>query len=172
MTKLIQRAVLSAAALLLVGASTVSMARGGQDCGPMGDMRGGMMGDGPRAEKMHARMTEQMAKRQADLKAQLKLTAEQEPAWTAFTAAMTPPNLATQSRPTPAEMQALTTPQRIEKMQAMRAERESQMNKRLEATKTFYAVLTPEQQKVFDAQPMPGKHGGQGGHHRGGPRQG
>lgn len=169
MNKLTQRAVLSACAVLLAGASTVAMARGGHDCGPMG----GMAGDGPRAEKMQARMGEQMAKRQADLKVQLKLTAEQESAWTAFTAAMTPPQWGKTSRPNPAEMQALTTPQRIEKMQALRAERESQMTKRLEATKAFYAVLTPEQQKVFDAQPMPGKQGGHGGgHHRGGPRHG
>ena len=85
---------------------------------------------------------------------------------------MTPPNMANMPRMNPAEMQALTTPQRMEKMQAMKAERDAHMGKRMEATKAFYAALTPEQQTVFDAQPMRGMHGGQGGHHRGGPRQG
>lgn len=171
MNKLTQRLLLAASAALLVGASTVALARGGNDCGPMGGM-GGDMPNGARAEKMQARMGEHFAKRQADLKAKLKLTAEQEGAWTAFTTAMTPPNMASMPRVSPAEMQALTTPQRMEKMQAMKVERDAQMGKRMEATKTFYAVLTPEQQKVFDAQTMHGMHGGHGGHHRMGPRQG
>lgn len=174
MNKLTQRLLIATSAALLVGASTVALARGGNDCGPMGGM-GGDSPNGPRAEKMHARMGEQFAKRQADLKAKLKLTAEQEGAWTAFNTAMTPPNVANMAnmpRMNPAEMQALTTPQRIEKMQAMKAERDTQMGKRLDATKVFYAALTPEQQKVFDAQSMRGMHGGQGGHHRMGQRQG
>ena len=73
----------------------------------------------------------------------------------------------------------LTTPQRLDKMQALRAERDAAMAKRIEAVKTFYAALTPEQQKVFDTQAhggfhragMKGEHrmGGKGGHggHRG-----
>ncbi|MDT4860280.1 LTXXQ motif family protein [compost metagenome] len=73
----------------------------------------------------------------------------------------------------------LTTPQRLDKMQALRAERDAQMAKRIDATKSFYAALTPEQQKVFDAQSHRGfrhaglkgergmgRHGGSmGGHH-------
>lgn len=177
MNKLTQRLLIATSAALLVGASTLAMARGGNDCGPMGGMNGmnGEMPDGPRAEKMQARMGEQFAKRQADLKAKLALTADQESAWTAFTAAMTPPGMSGMPRMNHAEMQALTTPQRIEKMQAMKAERDNQMAKRLDATKAFYSTLTPEQQKVFDAQPMRGMHGGQGGHgghQRGGQRQG
>lgn len=171
MTKFTQRLLMTASAVLLVGASTVAMARGGQDCGGMG-AGGGIAGNGPRAENMQARMGGQFAQRQADLKAKLKLTAEQDSAWAAFTTAMTPPGM---PRMNPAEMQSLTTPQRIEKMQAMKAERDSQMSKRMEAAKAFYAALTPEQQKVFDAQPMRGMHGGQGGHgghQRGGQRQG
>jgi protein CpxP len=162
MNTLTQRLLIAASAAVLAGASTLAMARGGNDCGPMGGM-GADMPNGPRAEKMQARMGEQMAKRQADLKAKLQLSAEQEGAWTSFTAAMTPPNMANMPRLNPAEMQALTTPQRMEKMQAMKAERDAHMSKRMEATKAFYAALTPEQQKVFDAQTMRGMHGGQGG---------
>ena len=52
----------------------------------------------------------------------------------------------------------------------MKAERDTYMTKRMEATKAFYAALTPEQQKVFDEQAH-GKgghgdrgHGGRGKH--------
>ena len=43
------------------------------------------------------------------------------------------------------------------------------MHQRTEATRGFYASLTPEQQKTFDAQTLPGfgpggMHGGMHGH--------
>ena len=116
----------------------------------------------PPAERMAkhdpAKMQEHMLKRQADLKAKLKLTPAQESAWTAYAASMQPP-AGMGMRHTSgqrAEMDKLTTPERIDKMRAMRAERMTQMNaemdKRGNATKTFYAALTPEQQKVFDTE--------------------
>lgn len=116
-----------------------------------------------------AKMQEHMQKRQAALKAQLKITAAQEGAWTTFTTSMQPP--AKGPRPDKAEFEKLTTPQRIDKMRAMRAERDAEMDKRADATKAFYAALTPEQQKVFDAHAMPRMHGDRdghdGGHHKG-----
>lgn len=117
-----------------------------------------------------AKMQEHMQKRQADLKAKLKLTAAQESAWTTFSASMQPPPHP--PRPDKAAMEKLTTPERIDKMRAMHAEHGAQMDKRAEATKAFYAVLSPEQQKVFDANAMPhgghGEHGGrEGRHHKG-----
>jgi protein CpxP len=40
------------------------------------------------------------------------------------------------------------------------------MDRRGDATKAFYAALTPEQQKVFDAQHQKHwQHGGKGMHH-------
>ena len=123
-----------------------------------------------------AKMQAMMAKRQADLKAALKITPAQEGAWTTYTAAMQPP-VGMQARPTPeqhAEIDKLTTPQRIDKMREMRAQRMTEMsaimNKRGDATKALYAALTPEQQKVFDAEHKkhkghhdgPGHHGGRG----------
>ena len=106
-----------------------------------------------------AKMHEHMLKRQAELKAKLKLTAAQESAWTTFVASMQPP--AKGPRPDRAEFDKLTTPERIDKMQALRTERNAEMDKRADATKAFYAALTPEQQKVFDANAMP--HRGHGG---------
>ena len=120
-----------------------------------------------------AKMQAMIAKHQAELKAKLKLTPAQEGAWTSYTAAMQPP--AHGASPTPeqrAEFDKLTTPQRIDKMKEMRAQRMAEMNaamdKRGEATKAFYAVLSPEQQKTFDAEHK--KHGPRGGHREhGGP---
>jgi hypothetical protein len=143
---------LTLCAALLAGAALPALARGGHgDC------------DGPRAEAMQKRMGEHFAKRQADLKAQLKLSPEQEAAWVSYTGAVQPP-MARQGaqRPDRAEMEKLSTPQRLEKMQALKAERDTHMAKVVEATKAFYATLTPEQQKVFDAQHMRHPMGGHG----------
>ena len=117
------------------------------------------------------RMAEHHAKRMAELKAALKLTAAQEGAWNTFTAATQPP--ARGERP-PMDREAfknLTTPQRIDLMEKRMAERQAHMKQRGEAVKAFYAQLTPEQQKVFDERGMrhgkgEGRHGGhRGGHH-------
>ncbi|UUZ70195.1 Spy/CpxP family protein refolding chaperone [Polaromonas sp. P2-4] len=120
-----------------------------------------------------AKMQAWMAKRQAELKAILKITPAQEGAWTSYTAAMQPP--AHGARPTPeqrAEFDKLTTPERIDKMRALRGQRMAEMtaamDKRGDATKTFYAALSPEQKKTFDAEHK-GRMG-RGGHgHHGGP---
>ncbi|MEO8013161.1 MAG: Spy/CpxP family protein refolding chaperone [Polaromonas sp.] len=126
-----------------------------------------------------ARMQAWMAKRQAELKATLKITPAQEGAWTSFTAAMQPPaRMMGGERPMAAqraELDKLTTPERIDKMKALRTQRMAEMNaemdKRSEATKAFYAALSPEQQKTFDAEHSRmgkmGRHGGPG-HHDGG----
>lgn len=123
-----------------------------------------------------AKMQARIAQHQAELKAKLKLTPAQEGAWTAFTASMQPPVHG--ARPDRAAMKAefdkLTTPERIDRMRALRTQRMAEMNaamdKRGDATKTFYAALNADQQKVFDSQRMGrgGKgHGGHHGHHKG-----
>ena len=118
-----------------------------------------------------AKMQAWLAKRQAELKAKLKITPAQEGAWAAYTAAMQPPVRG--ARPTPeqrAEFDKLTTPERIDKMRALRnqrmAEMTAAMDKRGDATKTFYAALSPEQQKTFDAEHKKhGPHGSRDGRH-------
>ncbi len=142
----------------------------------------------PRGERMGrhdpAKMQAWMAKRQADMKATLKITPAQEGAWAAYSAAMQPPAgmgrgmMGMGARPTPeqrAEIDKLNTPQRIDKMRALRtqrmAEMSAMMDKRGEATKTLYAALSPEQQKTFDAEQLKrgaqGRHGGRDGQHGG-----
>jgi hypothetical protein len=129
---------------------------------------------GQRHAQRMERMQKYHAERQAKLKAELKITADQEPAWNAFVArtAHEPRAMKAGARE---DWSKLTTPERLDKMQALKAERDAQMAKRIDATKSFYAALTPEQQKVFDTQAhggmqragMKGEHrmGGKGGHH-------
>lgn len=104
--------------------------------------------------------------RLAKLKQDLGITAEQEPAWHAFTASMLPG-----ARPAPAQRAAfaeLTTPQRIERMRAMHQARGEAMHQRTEAVLRLYGALTPAQQHKFDQQQAhAGHHGARP--HRGGP---
>lgn len=114
--------------------------------------------------RMQERMAERMARRQAALKQKLQLAPTQESAWTAYTSAMKPP--ARMQRPDRAEFAKLTTPERIDRLRAIHAARSAEMDKRADATKTFYAALTAEQKKVFDEQSLH-RRGGHRGHHFG-----
>jgi Spy/CpxP family protein refolding chaperone len=100
----------------------------------------------PAEHRQH--MQERMAKRQAELHDKLNLSAAQEPAWKTFTDRMNPGNLP--ARPDNAEMANLSAPERMERRLAMMREGEKRMADRLAAVKEFYAVLTPEQQKIFN----------------------
>jgi Spy/CpxP family protein refolding chaperone len=91
--------------------------------------------------------------RQILLHAKLKLTAEQEPAWNTFAGKVKPVAADERSeRPEPEEFAKLTAPERMEAMLAGMKAREERMTAHLAAVKEFYAVLTPEQQKVFDTE--------------------
>ncbi len=130
---------------------------------PPGPGPGAMMRGNP--AMMHEHMQQRMAQRQAALKQVLQITPAQESAWNAWTAAWQP---ASRQRRNPAEFAQLTTPERIDRMRALRAARSAEMDSRADATKTFYAALTPSQQKAFDALPMGRMGGGMGGRHGGG----
>lgn len=114
-----------------------------------------------------AKMQQRHAERQAALKATLGITAEQEPAWNAFVARTTPGPQASH-RAQREDWAKLTTPERLDKMQAHQTDRAAAMTRRMEATRSFYSALTPEQQKLFDTQAqghfqragMHGKHRG------------
>lgn len=182
--KLISKKGLIAAALAtaFVGLSATAIAQGmggmshGTHTQHMGQVstEAGQPGMGQRHTQHMERMQKYHAEHQAKLKAELKLTPAQEPAWNAFVArtAHEPRTMQAGARE---DWSKLTTPERLDKMQALKAERDAQMAKRIDATKSFYASLTPEQQKVFDTQShggmyragMKGEHrmGGKGGHH-------
>ncbi|MBN9412288.1 MAG: Spy/CpxP family protein refolding chaperone [Burkholderiales bacterium] len=115
--------------------------------------------DGPRHKmdraEMHKRMAERHAQRAEQFKTRLQLTQQQEGAWTAFSAAMKPPARAEGAqRPQREDFAKLTTPQRLDRMQQFKAQRDAAMAKRADATRTFYAQLTPSQQKVFDQETL------------------
>ena len=106
--------------------------------------------------QMHERMHARQGKHLQELKAKLQLAPTQEAAWAGFTGALqarpshTPPPAASQ------DMAQLSTPERLERMKAMRAEHQAErnafMDRRDQATQAMYAALTPAQQKVFDAE--------------------
>lgn len=165
--------VLLAAALATAGFAAFSQVpAAGQDCMMgQGAMHGGMQG-GPMGKMDPARMQARMDQHSAALKAQLKITPAQEAAWTTFTATMKPAGAMLANRPDREQLAKLTTPERIDAMQALHSKRMADMTaamaQRGEATKAFYAVLAPEQQKVFDASTA--RHFGQDGRmgaHRG-----
>ena len=109
-------------------------------------------------------MRERMAKRQAALHDKLKLNANQETAWQSYISRMKPADRP--QRSDRAEMEKLSAPERREKMLGMMKQREQRMTERLAATKEFYAVLSPDQQKIFNDEFK--MHGG--GRSHGGPR--
>lgn len=101
--------------------------------------------------KMGDHMKDHMAEHLAQLHDKLKLSTTQEPAWKTFTDAITPAMPPAPPAPPPDKSaDKLSTPEQMEKMLDRMKEHEAQMQKHLAAVKTFYAVLTPEQQKTFD----------------------
>lgn len=122
-----------------------------------------MMGEGRMHKMDPSKIDAMVSKHLADLKAKLKIAPEQESAWKTFADAMKPNAKMQENRPDRAELDKLSTPERIEKMKALRNQHMSDMNaamdKRDDATKTFYATLSAEQKKTFDAEhARMGKH--------------
>lgn len=157
-------------ASLLAAAGTLAVAQSTPpaSASPAATSAAPQPGADQRQQRRAERMGERHAKRMSQLKADLKLTPAQEGAWSTYADAMQP--RAQGPRVNRGEMASLTTPQRIERMQTLQAERQQRMTQRLDAVKAFYAHLNPDQQKVYDQQSM---HFGQGegkghGGHRGG----
>lgn len=127
----------------------------------------------PRCDR-HAMKAEQWearhAERMAGLKNKLKLAPEQEAAWSAFAAASEPGvrRMGADREAMRETFEKLDTPQRLDRMLAMSEARRARMVERVAATKAFYAQLSAEQQRVFDAEAMPGFQRGHRHHH---PRQ-
>lgn len=164
--KSIFKPLLIAGLLATAGFTAFSQAPAGPMMGASAPMKHEGMRHHDRMGRMDpAKMQAWMDKRNAELKAQLKITATQEGAWTTYTEAMKPPANLRANRPDRAQLEKLPTPERIDTMKALRsrhmADMTAAMDKRGDATKAFYAALTPEQQKVFDANSMR-RHGRDG----------
>ncbi len=101
-----------------------------------------------RMEKMREHKAERHAQHLTELKAKLNLQAAQESAWNTFTQSMQHPTR--MARPEHASLEKMTTPERLDMMQAMKAQRDAHMQQRAEATRAFYATLSADQRQVFD----------------------
>ena len=91
-----------------------------------------------------------------ELHSALALTPDQEPAWQAYQQALAP-NATAQGRHRSAEMlmPTLTTPRRIDLIEANMQADFDLMHRQGEATKAFYDALSPAQQRVFDTETLP-----------------
>ncbi|OHX11046.1 hypothetical protein BI343_05560 [Chromobacterium amazonense] len=143
MTKLLKPLIV--AGLLLAGSSAVYA-----DDAPAAMPHQGWQMDPAKREAM-------MAKHMQMLHDKLKIQPQQEAAWKTFIASMK-----SEHGTKPAENANETAPERMEHMMQTH---QAEMQKRLDALKTFYAQLTPEQQKIMDQMhgprdkwPHRGKH--------------
>jgi len=165
----ISRLTFSAALVLGTLFTSISFA---QSPGPMGmrppmfgnDKMPGMMGNPKMQEQRDAKRAERHQNRLDELKVYLQLQASQDDAWQSFAGVMKTP-IKRPAPMTPSEVEKLTTPERIDKMMARKAETDAEITKRLNASKTFYATLTPTQQRVFDTHTQKLFSKGPMGHH-------
>jgi len=123
---------------LLIAAGVGVFAAGPAMADPGCDHRGGH-------SERHAKMMEQHHNQLHDA---LKLTAEQEPAWKKLMDSEQPRAAAQGGQPE--DWTKLNAPERAEKMLELSKVRQAQMAEHVAALKTFYAALTPEQQKTFE----------------------
>lgn len=153
---------LALASVLALGAAGASLAQpdpGGPP--PAAATAGHAWMHGEHGPPDFAKMAEQHAAR---LRAVLQLRQDQEPALQALIAAMKPDAAEMQRwKDERSEAQTLTTPQRLDRMQARMSEHQAAFARRADAIKRFYAQLNPAQQRAFDAL-----HQGRGMHGMGG----
>jgi hypothetical protein len=104
----------------------------------------------------------------------LNIRPDQDAAFQAFIAAMKPPagHEGMPDHPDMDEMDHLTTPERLDRMAARMADHEAEFQRRAAAVKAFYAALTSNQQRAFDALPGMMGMGDHGGEDHGGPDHG
>lgn len=86
-------------------------------------------------------------KHMAALHDALKLTPDQEVAWTQFSDKMKPVKM---DKPGQQSWKDMSTPDRLDRMLDNMKSHEKKMAERAEAVRAFYGALTPDQQKVFD----------------------
>lgn len=154
---------------LAAGLAATSFAQAPAPQGPPQGQNGGrgMMRGGPqmtpeqmqqRRDEMRQRMEQRRDERAKLMHDALGIQPNQENAWKAYQDALKPP---TPPAPPAAGAAPPTTLQRLDQELARSNERAAEVKKRVDATKRFYAALTPTQQKSFEAlQQMRGDRGG------------
>ena len=141
------------ASVFAVGVATAAHHEGamkgqaGMDCDGMGMMHGKMMDPAATAHK-HL----------AELKSELKLTKDQEPAWQTFSDKVNAQAKNMDAMRDKMKMDRpdmpMSSPDRMEMMSGMMKDRAQMMATMADTVKTFYATLTPEQKSTFDKMHM------------------
>lgn len=153
--------------ITLVSAAALALAAGASLAQPTGPQAGA------HAEGHHWQRPDpaQMAERHAQhLRDTLQLRPDQEPALRALIAAsQRPAGEREHMGKDRGDEHGLSTPQRLDRMEARMAERTEHFRAHAAAMKRFYAQLSPTQQKALDSMPMGGRgegheHGKGGGH--------
>ena len=91
-----------------------------------------------------------------DLHAILHIRPDQEPAWRAFQAGMTPPaGIVSELRASAERMATMTTPQRLDILGQNLQLAETIFHREADAMRHLYAALTPDQQRIFDQAMTP-----------------
>ena len=153
MSKTFRNILIATAQVSIAAVATINGAQAQSAHAPMENfgMPGHHFGDmhKPDPAKVQAMFDKHMSR----LKIVLQLMPNQESDWAAFNSAMSPPSTSP-TLPKPDELEKLTTPERIDRLAALRGQRTNLMDKRSDATKKFYAALTPSQRKVFDIETL------------------
>ncbi len=118
----------------------------------------GRMGDGSGYREHRAEHMEQHHKKVHDA---LKLTPEQDVAWKKLVDSEHPMHKPEAGKAE--DWAKLTTPERAEKMLERMKTHEAAMASHIVVLKEFYAVLTPEQKKIFDDSHRGTRRGGMRG---------
>jgi Spy/CpxP family protein refolding chaperone len=143
-------------AIATLGLGTIAVAAPGTGAQAPGTSSQSGASSGQHGEKF----AERLAKRQAALHDKLALTPGQEAAWQVFTAKM---QATAPSRSDARPAAPLTAPERAERKASFLQVAQQQAASRVQPIKEFYAVLSPEQQKIFDSQFKDRRH--HFGHH-------
>lgn len=105
---------------------------------------------------VHAQMDKFRAEHEQKLHDALKITAAQEPAWKALTdnfhQQMDAARADHEKMPSNADMEKLSAPDRLQNHLAMMQKKMTMMQNHLTALKSFYAVLTPDQQAIMNKE--------------------
>lgn len=140
-----KRLILSTAALSFASVALISIAD---------EHRGSECKDQANVEQCRqAQMAKHRAMFESKLHDELKITKEQEPAWKTFIDSFHQQSTINKERRdklSRAEFGKMSAPERLEKRLEMMKKHEASMQANLASLKTFYAVLTPEQQKIMD----------------------
>ena len=130
--------------------------------GPGSHAGPGWAGRGFDPAGMRERMEQRREARAKLLHDALSIRADQEAAWRTFMDGMKPSEGAMPRRPMgPEARAALTTPERLDRMEQRMARRQAMLKQHADAVRQFYAALSPAQQKTFDALTAL-RHGGMG----------